>query len=88
MTPIYKKVTNLVFGTSTLIDPLGMGNDFILGRVERYSDRLMASQNITNLDIFGKLLNNFNKYVFIRIFWEVVEGIKLYGKIILRPGSD
>ena len=43
VTPIYKTVTNLVFGTSKLSDPLGMGNDFILERVERYSDRLLVS---------------------------------------------
>ena len=58
VTPIYKKVTSLLFGTSTLSNPLGMGNDFILWRVERYSDRLLVSQNITNMDIFSKLLNN------------------------------
>ena len=52
--PLYKTVTSLLFGTSTVSDPLGMGNDFILGRMERYSDRLLVSQNITNLDIFAK----------------------------------
>ena len=58
VSPLYKTVTSLLFGTSKLRDPLGMGNDFILQRVERYSDRLLVSQNLTNLDIFGKLFNN------------------------------
>ena len=52
--PLYKTVTNLIFGTSKLSNPLGLVNYFILGRVERYSDRLLVIQNITNLDIFGK----------------------------------
>ena len=53
VTPLYKTITSLLFGTSTLSDPFGVGDYFILGSVERYSDRLLVSQNITNLDIFG-----------------------------------
>ena len=52
--PIYKTVTSLLFGTSTLSNPFGMGNNFILWRVEIYSDRLLVSQNITNMNIFSK----------------------------------
>ena len=58
VTPIYKKVTSLLFGTGTLSDPLGIGSDFVLGPMERYSDRILVSQDITKLEIFGKLLNN------------------------------
>ena len=58
LTPIYKTLTILLFGTGTLSNTLGIRNDFVLGRVERYSYRLLVSQNITNLEIFGKLLNN------------------------------
>ena len=62
VTPIYKTVTNIVFCNSTLINPLGMVNDYILERVERYSDRLLVSQNITNLEVFGKLLKNIYRW--------------------------
>ena len=47
-----------MLGTSTLSNPLGIGNYFIVGRLERYSDMLLVSQNITNLDIFSKYMNS------------------------------
>ena len=55
---------------------------------------VLLSENIANLGIFSKLVNNiknnkifYNRYILIRLFCDVVEAINPDGNQISRPGK-